>query len=93
MARPKKYNEPVTNITFYVPQSRKEEIRELVRLQLAFMPYVKYHSFVMLELEKIGVFTRGNAIFKLDWLMQNDPKDVAEDYRYSLITSVGKEHE
>lgn len=31
MARPKKYNESVTNITFYVPQSRKEEIRELVR--------------------------------------------------------------
>lgn len=35
MSRPHKYGEPTTRLEIRVPQSRKEEIRELVREHLA----------------------------------------------------------
>lgn len=88
-----KYGEPTQMISIRVPKSRKEEIRELVRHQLAYIPYDKYHTLVIAELKTIGVYTYAEVDFRLDWFRHNEPSHAAELYKMHLVDTIGKEHE
>lgn len=102
MARPKKYDEQMTNMTFYVPQSRKEEIRELVRgvlngdenITFEILPKLGFELTEIVHDDKsvsTGAYKLGRILLSYDvhyedWLVSI--KEVIDRNKFHYLTSI-----